>query len=86
VKTVKVHRARMLSKMKVRSVAELVQLAQKVGIAGAVPILVRQAQREAGLKTRAELAPQSSAHGRDVAIYPVVSKSGSSTTWLPAPL
>jgi hypothetical protein len=45
VKTVKVHRARMLSKMNVRSVAELVQLAQKVGIAGAIPILVRQAQR-----------------------------------------
>ena len=45
VKTVKVHRARMLSKMNVRSVAELVQLAQKVGIAGAVPILARQPQR-----------------------------------------
>ena len=45
VKTVKVHRARMLSKMNVRSVAELVQLAQKVGIAGAVPILARLPQR-----------------------------------------
>jgi FixJ family two-component response regulator len=32
VKTVKVHRARMMSKMQVRSVAELVQLAARVGI------------------------------------------------------
>ena len=45
VKTVKVHRARMLSKMNVRSVAELVHLAQRVGIAGAIPIPARQPQR-----------------------------------------
>ena len=35
--TVKVHRARVMQKMKVRSVAELVRLMQRCGIGGAVP-------------------------------------------------
>ncbi len=39
-KTVKVHRARVMSKMEVRSVAELVQLAAKVGIASETAMAV----------------------------------------------
>jgi FixJ family two-component response regulator len=37
-KTVKVHRARVMSKMTVRSVPELVQLAARVGIANEIPV------------------------------------------------
>jgi len=36
-KTIKVHRARVMSKMKVRSLAELVRLVDRVGIRGAPP-------------------------------------------------
>ncbi len=38
-KTVKVHRARVMSKMTVRSVPELVQLAARVGIANEIPLM-----------------------------------------------
>jgi FixJ family two-component response regulator len=38
-KTVKVHRGRIMTKMNVRSVAELVQLANKIGISGEAPCI-----------------------------------------------
>ena len=41
-KTVKVHRARVMAKMDVRSVAELVQLASRVGPAQEAPVLASQ--------------------------------------------
>lgn len=40
-KTVKVHRARVMAKMRVRSVAELVHLAERVGIVGELTISIR---------------------------------------------
>jgi FixJ family two-component response regulator len=42
-KTVKVHRARVMEKMRARSVAELVRLADRVGVIAAMPSLEREA-------------------------------------------
>ena len=41
-KTIKVHRARVMEKMKVQSVAELVRLAERAGIGGSNQTLVKQ--------------------------------------------
>ena len=57
-KTVKVHRARVMSKMAVRSVAELVQLCARVGIAGE-PAL----RGSAALKCRANGNPPAAIQG-----------------------
>ena len=57
-KTVKVHRGRAMSKMNVRSVAQLVQLAQKVGILEAVPCIGTAALTRSVLKS----------HGKGAAI------------------